>query len=884
MKKKNIGFLKYIPFVLLMLLLSACATNKNTLLRRGWHNMNARYNGYFYSRENFKDVTKKVEKSNKDDFTKIVPMFIYPDNTTAKNYYSDYDKTIKKSSVVIQRHAITTKKTKEEIPNACRWIDENYVLIGKAHFYKRDFFSALEAFEYVSKKYPKPEAKYTGMLWMVRTNNEIGSYSQSEPIIDQLRTAKDFPQERAFQQELAAVTADYYIKTADYGPAIKSLTKALTLTKNRKVKARFTFVLAQLYEKEGDNKKASMYYGMVPKLHPQSYDMEFNARINRARLYDVESPDIAAIKKELSKMLRDDKNNEYQDQIYYVLADIAYREKQVPDALVLLGKSVRTSTINTTQKALSYLKRADIYFEQVNYPAAEANYDSTMSILPKEYPDYKIISEKKKSLTALVNNLKTIAMEDSLQRLAAMSESERNKSIDKLMAQIEENEKKAEEQRQQEQSNVQLLGQGTPTTTSTTNTGLWYFYNPATISFGIADFTKKWGNRKLEDNWRRAQKDQVLAAATTDDNDTPKDTVSTKDKEAASKNSKNKKDRSFYLKNVPLTPEALAKSNDKVIEAYYNVGSIYKEQLQNNTKSVQALEELVKRYPENKYKLSSYYQLYRTYLVMKEQAKSDYYKNLLLDKYPESEYAKIIKNPDAAKDIAASRNVVERFYSETYQLYSEAKYNEALVNCQQADTMYSKSYLMPQFAFLKALCIGRTQDINAFEGALVQVTIKYPKEPVKEKAQQLLDLIKKQKNPGTATADVPKDTVVKAKFVFNETGEYYWVTIVENGKGDINKFKTGLSDLNEQSFSLQDLTINSVFLDITHQLISVKTFDGKSKAMDYYNFMKGSSALVFKDLLPGTYQSFIISAENYPAFYKDKNVQEYQTFFTQNFK
>jgi len=128
-----------------------------------------------------------------------------------------------------------------------------------------------------------------------------------------------------------------------------------------------------------------------------------------------------------------------------------------------------------------------------------------------------------------------------------------------------------------------------------------------------------------------------------------------------------------------------------------------------------------------------------------------------------------------------------------------------------------------------------------------------------------------------------KDTIAKAKFAFNETGDYYWLTIVENGKGDINRFKAGLSDENARSFGLQDLSISSVFLDISHQIISVKTFDGKAKAMEYYNFMKGN-ANEFKDLPPGTFQSFIISAENYPIFYKDKNVQEYQTFFTQNFK
>jgi tetratricopeptide (TPR) repeat protein len=847
--------------------------------------MNARFNGYFYSRENMKESVKKVEKANKDDFTKIIPLFVYPDNTTAKNYYGDFDKSIKKSSVVIQRHAIVSKKTKEEIPNACRWIDENYMLIGRSHFYKRDFFSALEVFEYVSKKYPKPEAKYEGMLWMIRTNNEIGSLSQSEIVIDAIRNAKDFPKDRVFQREYAAVTADYYIRRGEYDPAIRNLMKAITLTKHKKTKARYTFVLAQLYEKQGDKAKASQYYAMVPKLHPQSYDMEFTARINRAKLVDVASGDTKTIKKELMKMLKDDKNTEFRDQIYYVLADIAYQEKDIPLAMNYLNSSIRESTGNGTQKALSYLRRADIYFDRTDYKAAEANYDSTMSFLPKEYPDYALIAEKKKSLTALVTNLKTIVLEDSLQALARLTDKQRNAAIDRIIAQVEEEERLAEEAKQNlENKLIDNPGGGGPAPVAG-NSGAWYFYNPATVSFGIGEFTKKWGSRKLEDNWRRSQKDEVLANATYDENGEPVlDTLSNENKTADGKPKtvKNKKDRQYYLQSIPLTPEAIAKSNGRILEAYYNIGSIYKEQLQNYPKSVEAFEELLKRYPENKYKLSSYYQLYRTFLTLNNQSRADYYKNKILSEAPDSEYAIIIKTPEKAGDIAEKRNKVEKFYTETYQLYSEGRYQEALANCRVADSLYSKNYLMPQFTFIKALSIGRTQDIDAFERALTQIVIKYPKEPVKEKAQEMLDQIKKQK-AGTVVSNDSTAAPGKPKFVFNEKGEYYWITIVENGKGDINKFKTTVSDLNSQSFSTEELHISNVFLNANLQLVTVKTFDGKEKAMNYYNFMKENKN-AFKDLLPGTYQTIVISADNYTIFYKEKNIDEYKQFFSQNFK
>lgn len=885
MAPKKLFRYKYILPCILALLAVSCSQTKNTAMLRGWHNMNARYNGTFNSTVNQNEAIKKVGKANKDNFTKILPLFVYPTDETAKNFFNDFDNTIKKSSIVISRHVIMNPKTKLEIPNACRWIDENYMLIGKSHLYKRDLFSALEAFEYVSKIYPQPKAKYLGKLWMIRADNEIGSYSLSEELIDELRSAKDFPKDRLYAREFALVMADLYIKRGDYQQAIRHLTRAVALTRKKITKARYIYILAQLNEKAGDTQKASMYYSMVPKLHP-SYDMEFSARINHARFYDVSQGGSKMIKKQLMKMLRDDKNVDYRDQIYYALAEVANKEGDVPTAMDYLASSIKASTTNTSQKALSYLKRGDIYFDQPEYKKAQANYDSAITFLPKDYPDYKTIETKKNSLTDLVTNLNIIAHEDSMQTYARMTEAERNVAIEKLIKQLEEDEKKAEQASKLEKDKILSATpvSGTPVGGSSM-AGSWYFYNSTTVTFGIGEFKKKWGTRKLEDNWRRSEKELILA--TDQDVDLTKDSSKTKNNLSTDLVlTGSTKDKSYYLNQVPLTNDALTASNARIVDAYYNAGSIYKEQLMNNQKSVETLEELLKKYPDNKYRLSAYYQLYRTNLAMNNQNRADYYKNLLLTNYPDSEYAKLIKNPNYANDINANRSVVEHFYTETYELYSNAKYAEALENCIKAESQYAKSALMPQFSFLKALCIGRTQDINAFEAGLIQVVEKYPKSPVKEKAQEILELIKKQKSGDAKTlvkSDSTKTIVKPSKFVFNENGEYYCVLVVENGKSDMDAFKIKLSKFNQELFSTLSIGISDMFLDGGHQLVMVKPFSGKMEAMKYYNILK-SRRDTYMDLKEGTYQMFVISAENFSVFYKDKNVDEYQEFFSQNYK
>lgn len=890
--KKNITFsFPIVATYSLLLIFGACKTTKNTAMHRGWHNMNSRYNGYFYARENNKEAIRKVEKENKDDFSKLLPMFIYPTNETAKNYVADFDKTIKKSSTVIHRHAITNKN-KEEIPNACHWIDENYMLIGKAHLYKRDLFSALEVFTYVAQTYPNPPAKYLGMIWTVRTNNEIGSLSLSEPIIDEIRNAEDFPKKkryRSYKRELTAVTADYYIKRIDYPQAINYLKEAIILTKKKPIKARYTFILAQLYEKMGDNKNASLYYAKVPGLHP-AYDMAFNAKINQAKLYDTEMGDSKAMKKELMKMLHDDKNVEYLDQIYYALAQIVYKEKDIPLALDYLDKSIQNSASNTTQKALSFLKRADIYFDKTNYPVAEANYDSAITFLPKDYPGYSSIETKKNSLNELVTNLNIIALEDSLQGLSKMTVKERNKAVEAMIANLEKEEQRKEEERQRILANQAQNAQNTVSAPVGPSSGssAWYFYNPTTVSFGVMEFTKKWGTRKLENNWRRSEKEQeassVIAA---DDQGNPTDTTAMKADSVVTAAGTNStiKDKAFYLNNIPATPDAITASNNKIIEAYYNVGSIYKEQLLNNERSVETLEEMLKRYPENKYKLSTYYQLYRTYLTMNNKPRAEYYKNMLLTNYPDSEYSKIIKNPEYGKDAMASKSQIEKMYAETYELYSAGKYLETIDKCITADTVYSKNYLMPQFDFLKALSIGKTQDINALETELTKVTIKYPKSPIKAKAQEILELIKNKKALDAASAldSISTDsTKTKPAFIFKEEGSYYWTIIIENGKGDLDTFKTKLIAANKKKYSDQRLTVSSSNIDALHQQVNVQTFDDKSKAMDYYKSFKDNKEL-FVDLEAGSFQFFIISLENHAQLIENKKIADYQQFFDQNF-
>lgn len=856
-----------------MLIVAACSTTKNTFVTRTYHNINARYNGYFYARESMKDANEKVERGYLDDYSQLLPLFRLPNTPETKGSFTDLEKAIKKSTMVIERHAITNSKG-VEVAGAVKWIDDTYLIIGQAHYYKGEYITALEIFDYMIQKYPNMEIRNDAILWKARTQVELGAYTAAESLLDMI--AKKAPER--LQGDIKATYADLYMRTGNYANAIKFLEEAIPLTKKKKTLARYTFVLAQLYEKVGKEKEAFVQYGKVIDMHPQ-YDMLFNAKLNRARLSASDSKNRNASKKELQKMLSDGKNTEYQDQIYYTLAQLEMGAKNKTGAINYYRQSVGASVGNNKQKALSYLALGDIYFADTDYETAQAYYDSTMTVLPKDFQGYKAISEKHKSLANLVRYINIVQLEDSLQMVAKTYGGDTTTLypyIDNLIKKAQE-----EEQRKKEQLEQQMATGGGGTGLGQTGNGpqpagAWYFYNPSTIAFGVNEFTRKWGNRKPEDNWRRANKEAVFVE---DDGETPDDTAGVAGGTGKGK-VKSKFSRDYYIKPLPLTAEKMAQSDEKIADALYNLGTLYKEQMNNNTKAIDAFEQLCARYPNHKYALPSHFQLWRIYNATKNNTKADEHKNYICGKFPKSEYCELIKNPDAVSEHMQERAQVEAYYTETYEAYVKRDYVNVIARANYADTAFGKkNEHAAQFAYLRAVSLGKTQGTPAMESELTKIIANYPKDPIRAQAQALLDLIHRQ-NGGTTNV-APKDSVTGPAYVYNENVEYQYMVVVETAKADLNKFRIAISDFNAQMFASQGLTISSFVIDPAHQVITVKKFANKTAAMSYYNLLK-SKPEIFMHLQPGSFQAMVISTENFTLFFKDKNVAAYKTFFDKN--
>jgi tetratricopeptide (TPR) repeat protein len=848
--------------------------------------MTSRFNVYFYAKESLKEGVTKLEDNHTDDYTKLLPVFIYGDKETSKEIFPEMDRVIKKSSLCITRHAIKDRKTKQEVFGAVRWIDNAWMALGKAQFYKRDFFSAAETFDFVATTY-KSKEKYEAWVWLVKTYNEMGLLSQSEPYINLIRNDTKFPKE--FKGDFQALYAEFYIKQGLYDEAIKQLNDAITATKNRKSKARYLFILGQLYEQRGeekeneaDTKKAFTQYKKVLAKKP-AYEMEFNTRIKLTLLTDYTPENSRKLKTNLQKMLKDVKNDEYHDVIYYTLGQLEERDKNYELAFNYYKKSAAESKTNNVQKAKSYLRIAEMSFDREDYTSSKTYYDSTITFMKDDYPGYKSIVNKQKSLDVLVGHINTIKEQDSLLELAALDTATRNERIRKMIVKLGEDEKKAQElkeQQLQDNQNPDNQGNGNTPFQPVATTGAWYFYNPQTKAFGVNDFIKKWGNqRKNEDNWRRLNK-QVTMDPWQADKDTANGDSAVVKKDSVITNTKTV---AYYVKDLPLTKDLQDTANAQILEAYYSLGTIYREQLNNTKRTVATFNKMNERYPGNKYEPSSYYQMFRIYTQEKNQPKADEYKNLLVTRYPNSEYTKIVLDPASIEAINARQSVIEAAYTETYNAYKGGNYTQSLASANEALRKYSKNNFTPRFAYLRALNIAKLQPIDSTELALKLVVAKYPEDPVFAPAKAMLDAIQRAKNPAAA-ADTAKKAPAKTDpdaYAMKDSSVHYWVITIPQNRGDILKFKNKLSDFNTQYFSTKNYTAQTLVLG-TETVIFLKTFVNKDDAMSYNDFIMKKPD-VFANVQKEVMSVFVITEDNMIKLVKKQNTAEYKAFYAANY-
>lgn len=890
--------------IIAVVLIASCSRTRNTMMSRSYHNLTAHYNAFFNGRESYKQGIKKVNNSIKDDFTTFIPVFTISNQTAAKSASSEMETALAKSAKVIKLHSITAKpkrkggnisKKKKEFynkPEYCNWVDDSWFLTGKSKLVNHDLYGAEEAFEYIVKEFSNEPIMFDASIWLARTYNEMGKYNDSKNILDRVEGEKDFPK-RLFK-DLTLTYADLYVKQKKFDDAIPRLKTAIKATKKKKEQARYYYILAQIYQHYKQYTNASESYSQVTKHNPP-YEMIFNAQINRATCFDLGTGNADQIRKQLAKMLKDDKNIDYKDQIYYAMANLYFKEKETDKAMEYYKLSAKSSINNSMQKALSYLAVADIYFGEQKYILSQAYYDSTMLFLDLKYADYEAVDAKSKNLSELVKSLLIIQNEDSLQLVAKLPVKERNQVIDNLIAEIIKAEEQKKLEEQQQQINSMLFQQNQQNQNLTTNSsGKWYFYNPSTLSFGMSEFKKKWGSRKLEDDWRRKNKAIVMPV-------NGEETTDGTDSIAKPAITDNKK-REYYMQFLPLNDSLIKVSNVRIEDAYFNSGEAYMNKLKNYPLAIVQFETLAKRFPASKYLLQAYYDLYDMNSDLKNEPQASKYKNLIIQQFPESNYAHILSNPNYLKELQEKKGQVNQLYDEAYQEFLSRNYFKVFNYCKMADSLFSNNYISAKFGLLKALSTGGTGDVEGLKTSLSKIIELYPGTEEKTTAENILAYVSKgdytylanQTTNQTTTQNqttienqtqttventtVPEDELYK----IDEADKQYFIILIDKN-ADVYKLKYNLFGYNIDYFSMFDFEISTGTWSERYQLIKVSPFSSRKEAVKYYKSANKHKDIVFKGIDERQYKFFVISEKNIANLQADKDMDRYFKFFNNKY-
>lgn len=889
MRYRSYKLFGVLVILLTIIMLASCSTKKNRWNRRVWHNMTSHYNVWWNGNESMKNGEKALREVAQDDYTKTLPVFNYGTKENALAQYSAMDRTIEKDAICIQKHSMRFNNTEY-----VRWIDDAFIDMAKGHFYKQDYVPARRTFDYAATQYSNSADRWTATLWLAKTYIATKQYEKAEAMLQSILVAMDKEDEKIpkyVRTNIDLVYADYYIATGNENEAVKYLRSALVTTRGKYYKSRAMFILGQIYQKQGDKTRATEQYKNVIRKHP-SYEMNFEAHMNLARCYDA---DTATIMKMLNKMLKDRKNTNFKDRIYYAMADVALDNDNVDDGVKYLRKSVAASTSNDKQKIKSSLDAANILFSNNDYILSQAYFDTAVMTMDRTYPGYDSLLNLSVMLTDLVSNLTVYKTQDSLLRLADMDSIHRNEIIDKVIADYAEEQRRLEEQREIEKQ-IALNGGNEPTSTMPdANEGNWYFYNTTTRNRGMNEFKAKWGNRMLEDYWFISNKQSLIQEQEENlDEISEEELASMSEEERASylqaleiqKDTVQYTplDRGYYLKQIPFTQKAKDQANEQIAEALNNLGFIYYNDLQDYPHSIEAYTELTDRYPDNSNEVSAWYYLYKMHSSRNENTDADKYKNLVLTKYPESNQAKIILDPEYFIKANERGAEAEQLYAKTFEAYQNGQYQRVMMNVKKARQQYIDDTLyMPRFEFLNAISLGYVEVVDSMAYSLLRLIQTYPQSSIKPFALDVLLKANDMYNLGLNIESArPKDEQVVEKespYTFRPNDEYY-VLVIANKKVRTNPLKVRISDFNKNNFRMDQLKIKSLMLNKEDALLTIEKFENVNRAIDYQTSMFLTD-YIFGGIDPENYKVLIISVSNYPIFYQEKNVEEYLDFWHQ---
>ena len=869
--KSNIVFL--LVSGLIVLIASGCSTQKNTAANRSFHQTKVKYNIFYNGNIAFEEGQQTIIKAHEDDFSSVIPLYPVSDHKAAEASTSQMDKMIEKCRKCIKLHSIKAKPKpdpkKRQDPKYKKWLEQEefnnqmdnvWIRLGESEFSKGDFIGSIGTFNYIIKHYDyDADVVAQCQLWVARAYAEMGWQYEAEDMLNKVNVDA---LSRKHSSQYASTKADVLLKGKQYHEAIPFIKLALPDQKRKVYKPRFEFVLGQIYQMEGRNKEAIDAYKKCIKMIPPQ-DMEFQAQINKAILQGKSSV------RSLQKMAKLSKYKDQLDNIYGAIGDIYLAEKDTAKALENYQLGIDKATQAGTAKAAILIKAGDLYYTIRNYENAQPCYQEALNIISAEHEDYARLRKLSETLDALIAEYNVVVLQDSLQALAKLSPEEQRKVAEKIVADLIEAEKKAEEealiaQREAENSGLlsvdtrNMLGGGGGAAAD------WYFYNEQLMRSGKQQFAKQWGNRPLEDNWRRISK-AVMSSLWNDTNEDdlevpndsiPSDSIGNNQPKIETDNHKPE----FYLQQIPKTGEDLAISDSLIANALFNLIFIYQDEIGDQELADETYAEFKRRFPND---------------TRVEEINNQ-------------------RNPDPEMIAKLRKMLAEQdsLYEQTYEAYKRSEFAQVKANKNYAEEAFPMSPLMPRFLFLNAVAVARTDGQDAFVVALRDMVTRYPENELSAMAKDMLAMMGQgmESQKGDMKSDLEQlraereeetpetdETIAYSKN--RNTQSLILLELPEADEAKLNKLLYEVALFNFSQFLIRDFELQKMPVWQEGCALRISGFESLDETTWYLGLVAKNedlSRFIQKEKIT----SLCITDENYQLIPK-LGLEEYKTFINQ---
>lgn len=861
---------------------SGCS-NQESWAYKAWHNTLAHYNTFFNAEQKWLETMELTREGYKDDFRKPIVLFNYGTIDVLKNNGSAMDEVIKKASTMIDKH-----------PKS-RWVDDAYLLNGKAYFLKGEISAAMDLFEYVNGHFTDPTIRFSSQLWIARCLSMKGRNIDAEVLVQNILKDPEFP--AILQGDAQWVYGSLQFALGKYQQAKEPLEKALQACHYRMDKYRLHFALGQCYQFTKDFEKAEYHFGIIYRFNPP-YELAFAARMAQVDILSAKQENYAKANKVLQKMLKDDKNIDFLGQIYVNMGINELKAQNYPMAYKRFNQAIQLST-NNEHKTNAYLALGDHYFSKRQFQNAAIYYDSANAIIDKSHPNFEAIVQKNDILSDLLKEVMTVYNNDSLLRMAKDPKWRAEK-----IAEAIDREKKAAEaaQKAKELADARKDNSGMPPAGGFGNNNLnnldapptiqgmssgnssFPFYNAANRSKSTQEFQKAWGSRENRDYWKYNAK----KSANTDPVNTEKD--SSTSPSSASKATQDDsvmaqipaniaENEKKYYTGLPLTDKAQKQALQAIEKSLFEGAKIYQDRLQEYPEAIRMFTELLQRFPFSENVPQALYELIKVARLTGDYTQADQWKAKLLTDHPKSVYVRMLENGGSLSEAAKNNSgnqAIDSLFSAMLTAFQEGKYSDALSLKMQADKEFAGNQLQTKFDYLQSLCYIKSGNVSKGIELLQQLVVDYPGTEISLKAQDIIEAnerLKSQAAQSQSTASASGKSYQALKL-----GESLDCLFTFPKGANTNMIRAALSDFAKKQFSFENLLVNANTAIGSTNVIRISQFSKPEVAKEFVDFLsKSNSYFAEKGLYE--YQAMWISETNFLLLTQLLDLNGYRIFY-----